>query len=110
VSRRSRRAPLAEVHDISRARLVQGLKAMHAPFDVFTECGHQHSESDTRARHVEGLGMVCDDGLVTTVCLHCCVADHAQAAVCETRHDHEPDRAVCPTMALVTGFDPPWKP
>ena len=89
---------------------MQGLKSLHAPYDIYIECGHQHSEQDTQARYVEGIGMVCDKGLVMIVCEHCCTSDHAQATVCSDEHDHEPDRALCPTMALVTGLDPPWKP
>jgi hypothetical protein len=109
MSRRSKRVdPLAQVHDISRARLIQGLRAMHAPFDIYTTCGHQHAETDETALYVEGVGWTCGKGLVSVVCQHCCVDDHAQAEVCVDQHKHAPDRALCPTMALVEGRDAPW--
>lgn len=105
---RRRQDPLATVHDISRARLIQGLKNLHVPYDVYTDCGHQHSDRDDQALFIEGLGWTCVDGLVETVCQHCCVSETAQAQVCVDKHDHKPDRALCPTMAIVDGLESPW--
>lgn len=96
------------MHDLSRARLIQGLKNLHVPYDVYTECGHLHSERDSNALYIEALGWVCTDGLVETICQHCCVGETAQAQVCIDKHEHKPDRAVCPTMAVVDGLEPPW--
>lgn len=110
VSRRSRRSgQLAEVHDISKARLVQGLRNLHVPYGIYTECGHEHTDRDEFALYIEGVGWTCDVGLVEVICQHCCVGEHAQAAVCTDQHEHKPDRAVCPTMALVEGLEPPWE-
>jgi hypothetical protein len=110
MTRHSRRQnpAVASVHDLSRARLIQGLKNLHVPYDVYTECGHQHSEQDSTALYIEPLGWVCTDGLVETICTHCCVGETAQAQVCVDKHEHKPDRALCPTMALIEGLEPPW--
>jgi hypothetical protein len=96
------------VHEISRARLVQGLKALHAPFEIYTACEHLHDEDDEDAFYIEDVGWSCEAGLVAVVCQHCCVDDHAQADVCVERHKHEAGRALCPTTALMTGLLSPW--
>ena len=100
-----------EVHEVSRARIVQGLRALHRPFDVYEACGHNHALNDPRAFEIEGLGMVCDDGIVDTVCTHCCTdLGFGQTERCATEHKHLPGYALCPTMAIVEGRDGPWVP
>ena len=102
----------AQVHDISRARIVQGLRALHGPFDIYESCGHVHNGRDPFALHIEGIGYVCSEGIVATICTHCCCTDpeYGQSESCVSTHKHLPGYALCPTMAIVEGRDSPWLP
>lgn len=96
--------------EISRARLVQNLKALHAPYDVYEKCGHNHALNDPNAQDLPPLGMVCADGIVATICLHCCVNGVGQREECATEHKHLPGYSLCPTLSIVEGRDAPWRP
>lgn len=101
----------AQVHDISRARLVQGLRALHVEYGVYERCAHEHPDNDLSAFYIEGVGWTCDKSLLRIVCRHCCAQDgDGQSEVCAAAHDHLPDHALCPTMALLDGRTPPWNP
>jgi hypothetical protein len=107
MGRRTSRNDLGTVHDISRARIVQGLRALHAPFDIYEDCGHSHALNDPYAFEVAGQ-MLCADGIVGTICLNCCVVNDRQSEVCATEHKHLPGSALCPTLAIVNGRESPW--
>ena len=99
------------VYDISRARLIQALKALHAPYGIYDQCDHQHVESDQDAVYIDGVGLTCEEGLLETVCRHCCTdRDYGQTETCASDHKHLPGYALCPTLALVDGREPPWRP
>jgi hypothetical protein len=112
----SRRATIDGQHEVSRARIVQGLKALHTPFDIYEKCGHNHALNDPRAFEIEGLGMVCADGVVDTVCTHCCTdlvnGTYVVREVCIDEHKHISAYALCPTIAIIEGRDRemPWRP
>src|SRR4051812_41689483 len=53
------RVTFGQVQEISRARIVQAMKALHSPYDVYEACGHNHALNDPNAWQVDGLGMVC---------------------------------------------------
>jgi len=99
----------AVVHDISRARIVQGLRALHCEYSVYDQCSHVHTEDDLGVVYIDGVGWTCDDGLLMVICRHCCThPQRGQTEDCATDHDHLPDHAICPTMAIVEGKTPPW--
>jgi hypothetical protein len=101
----------AQIHDISRARMVQGLRALHCPYGVYDQCSHQHTENDVDAVYIDGVGLTCDDGLLMTICRHCCTRlMSGQTEDCATDHTHLPGYALCPTMAIVEGRVAPWNP
>jgi len=108
---RRRTQPDENVHDISRARLIQRIKALHRPYDVYEACGHNHALNDPLAQHIPELGMVCDQGIVLTICNHCCVdAEVGQRDVCAADHKHLDSYSLCPTLAIIDGRDAPWRP
>jgi hypothetical protein len=108
MGKRTSHNDLGTVHDISRARIVQGLRALHAPFDVYGDCGHNHALNDPYALEIDGE-MRCSEGIVETVCVHCCVVDDRQSETCATEHKHLPGDALCPTLAIVEGRESPWR-
>jgi len=109
MARRLLQADGAAVHDISRARLVQALKALHAPYGVYDQCSHVHTERDPEAIYIDGVGLTCEDGLLMTICRHCCTQLlRGQTEDCATEHKHLPDYALCPTMSIVEGKEAPW--
>lgn len=100
----------AVVHDLSRARMVQGLRALHRPYGVYDQCEHQHEETDEEALYIDGVGWTCDEALLMTICAHCCVVpQYGQSEDCATDHIHLPGYALCPTMAIVEGRESPWR-
>ena len=100
----------AAVHDLGHARMVQALRALHAPFGIYDECEHDHHEDDPEAVYIDGVGWTCDDGLLMTICRHCCTQlEYGQTEDCATDHVHLPGRALCPTLAIVEGMTPPWR-
>jgi hypothetical protein len=109
MGKRHTQADGAAVYDISRARLVQALKALHAAYGVYDKCDHRHAENDPAALFINEIGWTCDDGLIALICRHCCAQDgRGQHEDCATEHDHLPGHALCPTMAIVDGCESPW--
>jgi hypothetical protein len=99
------------VQEISRARIVQGLQALHSEYGVYDKCGHSHAENDPRAFYIDGIGLTCEKGRLVTICRHCCTgSDGVQSSDCASDHDHLADHALCPTMAVVNGRTTPWRP
>lgn len=97
------------MHDISRARMVQALLALHAEYGVYDQCEHIHTDKDPEALYIDGVGWTCDVGLLMVICRHCCTKpEFGQTEDCATDHKHLPGHALCPTMAVVTGRESPW--
>jgi hypothetical protein len=90
--------------------MVQGLRALHREYGVYDQCDHEHAESDPEALYIDGVGWTCADGLLATICAHCCVNGEGQREDCATEHKHLPGYALCPTMAIVEGRESPWRP
>jgi hypothetical protein len=87
------------------------LRNLHGEYGVYDQCKHQHLETDVGTVYIDGVGWTCDDGLVAVICRHCCThKEQVQTEDCATDHSHLPDRALCPTMAIVEGLDSPWNP
>jgi hypothetical protein len=101
----------AGVHDLSRARLVQALHALHAEYGVYDSCRHLHTEDDPEAMYIDGVGWTCEEGLLMTICRHCCTqTTFGQTEDCATDHNHLPGFALCPTLAIVDNKEAPWRP
>jgi hypothetical protein len=97
-----------DVYDISKARMVQALRALHRPFGVYDSCGHEHRANDAEAMYVDEIGWTCEAGLTNTICEHCCVQpNYGQSEECATDHKHGPDIPICPTMAIIEGKPAP---
>lgn len=106
-----RRTGRNDVHDLSRARIVQRLRALHSEYGIYDKCSHTHLETDAGTVYIDGVGLTCDDGLLAVICQHCCTRlETGQTEDCATDHKHLPGYALCPTMAIVEGLDSPWNP
>ena len=99
-----------EVHEVSRARIVQGLRALHKPYDIYEDCGHRHRGDEPFVVYVHPLGYMCSQGVVESICTHCCTDGDGQTKTCVREHKHLADYALCPTLAIVEGRDGPWVP
>jgi hypothetical protein len=114
MSRRTTRQDSTPTHDLSRARIVQRLKALHEPYYLYEPCDHHHALNDPLAVEIEGIGMVCDEGITAAVCRHCCtdfvVGTYVVREVCVDEHKHLDGYALCPTMSIVEGRETPWRP
>jgi hypothetical protein len=111
MTRRATRHGEATVHDLSRARLIQALRALHSEYGVYEKCDHGHTADDPLALDIENVGLTCADGLLDVVCTACCTRPfYGQTEDCADGHKHLPGSAICPTMAIVDGRDSPWTP
>lgn len=98
------------IKDVSKSRMVQRLNGLHSPYHLYEPCGHSHALNDPDAVEIEEIGMVCADGIIDTICNHCCTDEYGQTEVCADKHRHLPGISLCPTMAIVEGRDAPWAP
>jgi hypothetical protein len=89
---------------------LEALRALHQPFGIYTECGHDHVEEDFEAGRcieVDLVGLTCEEGLMYRICKHCCTDDahfeQYQTEHCATAHDHGAGVPICQTMAVLDG-------
>jgi len=92
---------VADVVEWLQAREAAILK-LHAPFKIYDECGHDHSEDESPvAFEINDVGMVCEDGYQYSVCIQCCTDNDTMTEEC-MNHDHGKDVPICATVALLT--------
>lgn len=98
---------VARVDDLTgqvagRDATIQRVRDRHAEHKIYTECGHQHEESDPGVVEVDLIGPVCEAGYEYSICRECCVEGGEQTEVCATYHDHR-FRPLCPTRRDIDG-------
>ena len=83
------------------------LEALHAPWRVYDECDHEHTDEDIlagKAYNIPEIGYTCD--LMYVICRECCTDGPSgyeeQTEGCATYHTHtkDPDQR-CHTIALL---------
>ena len=86
-----------------RAREAAILK-LHTTFPIYDDCGHDHSEDKSAvAFEIDGLDkLTCEDGYQYSVCEHCCIEGSDIATEWCMNHDHDKDKPICATVALLT--------
>lgn len=95
----------------ARAEVLAKVEALHAPYRIYDECGHEHTDEDYEAgRCVEAaeIGYVCDEGLLYVICRECCCDydgfNYWQTETCANGHDDHTTvvgPSLCPTRALI---------
>ena len=80
-------------------RIVEAVKAIHKPFDIYGECGHDHDGEVDGAVHVEDIGYTCK--LEYRICHECCTCYDEQSETCEAEHIHTLDGPICSTVAAL---------
>ena len=81
--------------------LFEDLRALHSPYKIYDECGHDHHEGDIEAVYIEEIGMVCGDGFQYEICRECCMnGGDFQSEECQD-HDHGKDKPICATVAIL---------
>lgn len=81
---------------------VQAVRALHRPFRIYDECGHEHTDEDVdqgRAVSIDEVGYTCADGYLYTICRWCCTdGSEYQTETCATNHAAERENCCpCPT-------------
>jgi hypothetical protein len=97
-------SPLFMWHNQASAA-IRAVLDIHKPYYIYEPCGHQHELTEDLqippgVRNVDDVGLVCDDGLLYTICFHCCAGDHSQTERCVSEHQHE-EHAPCPTVRTI---------
>jgi hypothetical protein len=83
--------------------------ALHRPFGIYDECGHNHGdgEGDDSLIEVDEIGYVCEAGKQYDICTECCTDDlgwtQQQTERCAEDHTHGKDEPRCPTVAAILG-------
>lgn len=90
-----------------RVRLLGKLETLHAPFKIYDECDHEHTDEDVaagRAFAVPKVGYTCK--LIYVCCRSCCCTNDGvqdwpiEDCAIYHKHTRNPDYR-CPTAALV---------
>jgi hypothetical protein len=87
---------------------LERVRALHSEWRIYDECGHKHTDEDVtagRAKHVNDVGTVCEDGLMYVVCRHCCTDDGGYQIEDCLYHAHGPEFPRCATIATIDGPD-----
>jgi hypothetical protein len=100
--------PAVEAYAEERlAELKTRLRALHKPFGIYDECGHDHTgaeHSRGECIQVDEVGLTCEAGLLYEICLECCYREYiGQSEECAAEHDHDKDRPICKTAAILEG-------
>jgi hypothetical protein len=79
-----------------KARLA-AVVAIHKPFGIYDECGHDHQPGDPDTFEIEDVGVVCAAGLLYTICEAC----HTREG--EPIEDVDALSYPCPTLRAAEG-------
>ncbi len=90
---------------IARVRKLEArvarVRAVHWPFTVYDDCGHDHNPEDADVIDVDDIGLVCGYGKVYDICASCCADDgESQSENC-LGHDHGLGHPICATIAAL---------
>lgn len=95
---------LEHAHNMTdeRDRVVEAVRhalELHKPLKIYGECGHEHEYGDPGTVDVENVGLTCQDGFETTICLECCALGMAQTEECASNHPYASGQPCwpCPT-------------
>lgn len=77
--------------------------ALHRPYSIYTECGHDHDPGEPGVLDVDDVGLVCDEGKMYDICASCCVhnSGSGQDMECMENHFHSKDAAICVTFSAL---------
>lgn len=99
------------IADDARADMRVKIEALHAPYRIYDECGHEHTDEDFEAGlcvDAAEVGYVCDEGLLYIICRECCCDydgfNYWQTESCVNGHeDHTRliGPGLCATRALL---------
>ena len=79
------------------------IAAIHRPYSIYQECGHDHEPDEPGVIDVDAVGLVCAEGKMYDVCGSCCSHDFegGQDMECAENHLHSEDEAICPTFSAL---------
>lgn len=112
LTRRHVEAIVAAREAAARAEVLAEVAALHRPWRIYDECGHDHTDEDYEAGRcieVSEIGYVCDDGLMYVICRECCCDydgfNYWQTESCANGHNLDHTKIVgpslCPTSAIL---------
>lgn len=89
--------------DAERELQLRTIEALHAPWPILGDCGHDHDDGDPNAIHT-GYSLSCLDALRYWACRACCTDYGWQREDCGDRHKHTKDQADrCATARILAG-------
>jgi hypothetical protein len=93
------------VQDVAAEAAIARVRALHKPFGIYDECGHDHEPDDPGVVHVDDIGYTC--AKLYDVCYHCCTDSGDNHIGCAEAHDHGPGKPICATIAALDGPQDP---
>ena len=77
--------------------------AIHRPYGIYEECGHDHEPDEPGVTEVDDIGLVCAEGKMYDICGSCCAHDFegGQDLECAENHVHAKGEAICDTFAAL---------
>jgi hypothetical protein len=80
------------------------VRALHKPFRLYDECGHDHEYGEAGTQYIEDLANVtCEDGFLYEICYECCTQHRGEQSEECLDHDHGPGKPICATVAALNG-------
>ena len=77
--------------------------AIHRPYGIYEECGHDHEPDEPGVTEVDDVGLVCAEGKLYDICGSCCAHDFegGQNLECAENHVHAKGEAICDTFSAL---------
>lgn len=81
---------------------IERVRALHEPFKIYGDCGHDHDEDEPGVAYVEEIGWTCE--FLYEICYECCAGHRGeQSEECCDEHDHGHGKPICETIAVLDG-------
>ena len=83
---------------------IDRITAIHRPYGIYEECGHDHEPNEPGVIEVNDIGLVCAEGKMYDICVSCCMgglSSTGQTETCASTHEHRLGEPICVTMREV---------
>ena len=92
----------------SSKSVIDRITAIHHPYGIYEECGHDHEPDESGVTEVDDVGLVCAEGKIYEICVSCCMeglSSTGQTETCASSHGHRLGESICATMKEIARFN-----
>ena len=88
--------------------VIDRITAIHRPYSIYEECGHDHEPDGPGVTKVDDVGLVCAEGKMYEICVSCCMeglSSTGQTETCASSHEHKLGESICTTMKEIARYN-----